>query len=308
MPFRIRFFALTIFFVFSAFCLSAAEQDTLEKLPPAVAVFKKGEIQNIPNGKSARFLGPKDLCYTISVFKTGAREIPEGQDSPELKQCFESVLQNRMERHKDTKILKREFLSWDCLAGKKLVGYYAQLVYQDNNRPYYMDLFAGAYRGNLLTVEFAPELPLVRENQEKLSRIFLDHLRRLLYTGEKTSVPDATKRVIYKAVQALEENPLESGIIAAQAVLKFTNDSRDVFVILNEKDLPWLPALAKGSEKEKKYLNLLIASFMGGNIRAQLQENLCGDRKEAGQNSLEKTYRKIRQGDSTFIIKELERK
>ena len=94
--------------------------------------------------------------------------------------------------------------------------------------------------------------------------------------------------------------------MAAQAVRKFTDDSPDVFVMIQENDMPWLPKLRSGTPAEKKYLNLLLASFMGGNVRAQLEQNICQDMRNAGLASMKKTYAKIREADPSFQLRELE--
>ena len=101
-------------------------------------------------------------------------------------------------------------------------------------------------------------------------------------------------------------NPLEAGSVAAQAVRKFADDSPDVFVMVQEQDFPWLQRTGRGTPKEKKYGDLLLTSFMGGNIRAQLEKNVCQDMREAGLASLRKTYAKIREADPAFQLDELE--
>ena len=45
---------------------------------------------------------------------------------------------------------------------------------------------------------------------------------------------------------------------------------------------------------------------MGGNVRAQLEQNICQDMRNAGLASMKKTYAKIREADPSFQLRELE--
>ena len=290
-------------------CLNAAENDTLEKMFSNISIFRKGDVQkknDRANTKSVRYLGPQQLFFTVSVLNPAGKDITEGAASAELKQAFAQAVETQKQLRKGLKEEKTETLSLRCLAGKKLTGIYTVLTYTDNNLPYHICIFMTGYRGNLLKVEFAPAVPLKLEPQDRLFRALLEQAKANFYTGEKTNVPQNIKDTIARAVRALEENPLEAGSVAAQAVRKFTDDSPDVFVMIQENDMPWLPKLRSGTPAEKKYLNLLLASFMGGNVRAQLEQNICQDMRNAGLASMKKTYAKIREADPSFQLRELE--
>ena len=304
------FTSLFIFHAF-AFCLAAAEQDTLEKMLPSISIFQKGTVElkhDKGKTKSVRYTGPQSLFFTISVFNPTCGEIADGAFSPELKQAFAKAIESKRKLHKGLLEGKTDTLTFECLAGKKLTGISTVLTYTDNNRLHHINLFMTAYRGNLLSIEFAPRIPLQETQQGKLFHLFLEQAKSNFYHGEKTNVPRITKDTIARAVRALEENPLETGSIAAQALRKFTDDSPDVFVMIQEKDFPWLPRTINGTPREKKYLNLLLASFMGGNIRAQLERDICQDMRDAGLASMKKTYLKLKEADPEFIVEGFEKK
>lgn len=301
--------ALAVLLSGISFCMNAAEHDTLEKMFPSISIFRKGalEIKNDKaNTKSVRYTGPHPLFFTVSVLNPVHGEIADGVSSPELKQAFTQAVETEKRHRKDLAVKKTETLTLSCLAGRELTGLFAFLTCQENGREHHICLFLAPYRGNLLKIELAPEIPLQAAPQEKLFRLFLEQAKSNFYHGEKTKVSQRTKDVIARAVKALEENPLGTGSMAAQAVRKFTDDSRDVFVMVRESDFPWLPKTVNGTPKEKKYLNLLLASFMGGNIRAQLERDVCQDMREAGLVSMKKTYAKLKAADRTFQMHELE--
>ena len=301
--------AIFVFLWCVCFCIHAAEQDTLEKMFPAISIFRKGEIEvknDKANTKTVRYTGPHPLFFEVSVWNPARKDISGGASSPELKQAFEQMLDAEKRRHGNLSVKKRETLTFSCAANRKLTGLYAFLTYPDNNREQHICLFLAPYRGNLLRIALAPALPLQAAPQEKLFRLFLEQAKANFYLGEKTDVPQITKNTIARAVKALEENPLEAGSVAAQAVRKFADDSPDVFVMVQERDFPWLQRTGRGSPKERKYGNLLLTSFMGGNIRAQLETNVCQDMREAGLASMKRTYEKIKAADPSFQLEELE--
>ena len=305
-----KFFSVPLaLFCSVSLCLHAAENDTLEKMFPAISIFRKGNVEvrnDKANTKTVRYSGPHPLFFEVSVLNPARKDISDDVSSPELKQAFEQMLDAEKRRHENLSVKKTETLTFQCPANRKLTGRYAFLTRSENNVERNICLFLAPYRGNLLKVEFAPELPLQAAPQEKLFRLFLEQAKANFYHGEKTNVPQITKNTIARAVKALEENPLEAGSVAAQAVRKFADDSPDVFVMVQEQDFPWLQRTGRGTPKEKKYGDLLLTSFMGGNIRAQLEKNVCQDMREAGLESLRKTYAKIREADPAFQLDELE--
>ena len=291
------------------FCLNAAEQDTLEKMFPAISVFRKGAVEvknDKANTKSVRYTGPSPLFFTVSVLNPARKDITGGVSAPELKQAFTQAVGAEKRRHESLAVKKTGTLTLSCLAGKELTGLFAFLTGTDSGRESHICLFLAPYRGNLLKIEFSPGIPLQPAPQEKLFRLFLEQAKSNFYHGERTNVPQRTKDTIARAVKLLEENPLDAGGAAAQAIRKFADDSRDVFVMVRESDFPWLPKTVNGTAKEKKYLSLLLSSFMGGNIRAQLERNVCQDMREAGLASMKKTYAKLKAADRTFRMHELE--
>ncbi len=160
-------------------------------------------------------------------------------------------------------------------------------------------LLVSCYNGCLLKLRLSmPKATDADARFENLAKAF----GTLLYKSGKTSVDANTKEAVLNAVKALEDDPLASGTLAAPAIMIYAKDSEDVTVSLNPSALPWLEA-----GERLPHNDLLIAAFIGGNVRRQLLDAKLEDSPVDGLRCVFKAYAKIRESEPSFRSPAIER-
>lgn len=160
-------------------------------------------------------------------------------------------------------------------------------------------VLVSVYNGCLLKLRLTMQrTPDSDTRFDRLAKAFASLLRK----SGKTNVDAGTKESILNAVKALENDPLATGTLAAPAILDFAKDSEDVTVSLNPSTLPWIAAGERLPHQE-----LLLAAFVGGNIRSQLLESKLEDSPVDGMRCVFKVYMKLRESKPSLRSPEIER-
>ena len=96
---------------------------------------------------------------------------------------------------------------------------------------------------------------------------------------------------VLNAISILEIDPTGKKAAAAMAVvMNFTEASENVLVILNSGYFPWLDRKAKPDLADGQ----LLAAFVAGNVRPQLQKQVNKDHAAEGLDFMLRTYAKLR--------------
>lgn len=117
-----------------------------------------------------------------------------------------------------------------------------------------------------------------------------------------------SKADVTKAIAVLEKSFLGAEApAAAQTVLQFAENSKDVAIQLSPKTTPWLFGEAKGNNADNEtYGRMLMVAYLAGNIKAQLAAGKPVDTPLAGWQFALKSYQVIKQNNSKVSIPELE--
>lgn len=310
--------------------LCAEESNLLSSLPEYIGGMKKGKITDYGKpglGSSVRYNGPGGIGADIYVYSLGDKDITDGCESEKVKKAFEKAYSEiqEMEKRGNIKGLKETMkgdIKISCLAGKELKMLQACFNYdmllnmktdqsaeaaEPQALPVFSTLLLTGYKGDYLKIRYT--CPLQLKNSDALFGLFITSLGKHLYDGEKTNVDESLKEIVYSSMKTLEENPSDEGSqMAAQALLKFTEDSPDVIVILDERVLaPIITAFNREDKAQKEKLDILIASFLGGNAKAQLEKDICTDMPLAGAVSMIKTYKALKKADASMSVPLIEK-
>ena len=113
-----------------------------------------------------------------------------------------------------------------------------------------------------------------------------------------------TTQQVRDAIDALEKDPMsarEKGHTAT--IIKFAEDSPDVSVSLDPAFLPFTDRKENGDDKNAP---LLLAAFVAGNVRSQLDSKKNADDTHAGLLTTFKVYHKIREAHPDYKDARLE--
>lgn len=121
-------------------------------------------------------------------------------------------------------------------------------------------------------------------------------------TSETDSSEPVTPKLARKAISIIENDPLgEAGEAAVAAIIQFSFESEEVLIQIDE-EITSLLALST----ENKHGKLLLAAFIAGNVKAQLETGVCEDRREAGIAQLIATYNYLKSNANMEPIEALE--
>jgi hypothetical protein len=127
----------------------------------------------------------------------------------------------------------------------------------------------------------------------------------LLPTGalsqEKPKLP--SREEVLKAVEIFAKSPLSAqGKAAAASIARFAQESDDVTVVVSPKAVPWLE-----SAKPPKFSETLLAAYLAGNVKSQLERQTNANDSYAGVQQVLKTYAQLKEADKTLDIPELQK-
>lgn len=110
-------------------------------------------------------------------------------------------------------------------------------------------------------------------------------------TGLALGQNTPSKEEFLQAVNAFERDPLTEQVDAQlKTMVDFTRDSPDVDVVICEANFP----VVTEKDTPDPVGRLLLAAFMGGNSRAQLQKGKKGDQSYAGVKLMLSVYDKLK--------------
>ncbi len=121
-----------------------------------------------------------------------------------------------------------------------------------------------------------------------------------------TALP--TKDAVKQAIAVLEKDFLGAeASTAANTVMQFANDSKDVAFQISAKTTPWLFGNAKSDAADDDiYRQMLLVAYLAGNTQAQLAAGKAIDSPLAGWEFALKTYAVIQQANPKIKLPELE--
>ena len=103
----------------------------------------------------------------------------------------------------------------------------------------------------------------------------------------------ATKEQVLKAIAAFRRDPLAARTDGTSAlILNFAEASPDVQVEMGPKVLPWM-----NEPVNDKYGEVLMAAFVAGDVRSQLESHRAKDDAMAGALQVIDTYQQLRKKD-----------
>jgi hypothetical protein len=121
------------------------------------------------------------------------------------------------------------------------------------------------------------------------------------FSEEKSEAP--TKDEALKAIKTFVEDPLSKDAEAAAAtIVKFTEKSPDVMVVLSEKVTPWL-----GDGELGKNGRILLTAYIAGNVKAQLDARKSANDSYAGILQVIETYAQLKKADKELNMPEVEK-
>lgn len=108
---------------------------------------------------------------------------------------------------------------------------------------------------------------------------------------------------VLKAIQVFSRSPQsEEGRLAASTITRYANASDDVAVSLTPEIVPWF-----GIPKPPKHSGTLLAAFIAGNVKSQVEKKTKGDDSHAGLQQVIKTYAQLKESDKSYSVPEVEK-
>jgi hypothetical protein len=112
-----------------------------------------------------------------------------------------------------------------------------------------------------------------------------------------------TKDIVRKAIAVFRQEPAsENGKAAASTILHFAQESPDVEVTMSHTALPWLSV-----RPVPKYSNTLLAAYIAGSVRSQLDSGANKNDPVAGAEQVIETYLLLKKAEPDFLIAEVEK-
>jgi len=257
----------------------------------------------LPRGEKTVY-DQKELGYSIRfereafkmqvyVYGPEGMEIPDGAESPEVKAEMESAeqqIQMMVERglYKSAEFLRRDTITLRCLSDKTLTLLYTSgKIENAEGQTLLISILVTGYNNQFFKIRYnTPDLP--DNAHEKVLETVLTTLGKMVfYQNAATNVDEGTKETIFRAMEALETDPLGEGRFHIPALKEFVNSSPDVIVVFRDSTLRWMRDAPKD---EPIFMDALYAAFAGGNTRAQLENNICRDEPVEGLKSVVKVY------------------
>ena len=115
--------------------------------------------------------------------------------------------------------------------------------------------------------------------------------------------PTITKDIALKAIAAFRRDPAsELGRGSAAIIVQFAEKSPDVDIKVTERVTPWIMA-----KPPSKHGPTLLAAFIAGNTRSQLESGVGKDDPLAGVTQVIETYRQLQRTDPQLKLPEVEK-
>jgi len=112
-----------------------------------------------------------------------------------------------------------------------------------------------------------------------------------------------TKENARTAIATFRQEPLsERGREAASIILRFAKESPDVAVAFSPLAMPWL-----NSKPSPNHSDALLAAYMTGTIRSQLDKGVAMNDPVAGAEQVIETYQFLQKTDPSFHVPGVEK-
>ena len=271
--------------------------------------FSRAGIRTGQDGKArAVYRGPSGLLLNLELdpLKTPPATLEDAQ--MHRLEIIKKLKDNTGKLFPGKWIITRKELSFPGLAGKTLSGIWMRALLGKEELAARWDIFLTVYRERLLQISILiPEKAIHADAQERIFRLLLSQVAKLLYEGEKAKLAPFRKKLFWEAYRQLMQEP-EKAALACHAITKFVERSSAVMVRMDNKDFPWQKELLKKNPEGKRAFFLLLNAYMGGNAAEQLRSGICRDCRDAGMDSMKKMYRILRQKNLLSMqIPELEK-
>jgi len=118
---------------------------------------------------------------------------------------------------------------------------------------------------------------------------------------EKPKLP--SRQDLLKAVESFSNAPLSArGKAAAATIVRFAEESHDVVIVISPKVVPWI-----GGDEQRKFSETLLAAYLAGNVKSQLERRTKANDSYAGIQQVLKTYAQLKEADKTLKIPEIQK-
>jgi hypothetical protein len=112
-----------------------------------------------------------------------------------------------------------------------------------------------------------------------------------------------THDAVLKEILIFSRAPLtEDGRGAAAVIVRFAQESEHVTITLSSAVTPWI-----GGKQEYKYSEILLAAYIAGNLKSQLERGKNEDDPHAGLVQVFKTYAQLKEADGKFKVPEIDK-
>ena len=117
-----------------------------------------------------------------------------------------------------------------------------------------------------------------------------------------------SKDEVIKAIAVLEKDFLgDAAAGAAQTVMQFAEQSKDVTLQVSAKTTPWVFGDTQAADADEDiYRQMLLVAYIAGNMQTQIASGKAVDNPLAGWKFVLKTYQIIQKANSKVKLAELE--
>lgn len=123
-------------------------------------------------------------------------------------------------------------------------------------------------------------------------------------TGGAAPTGAVSKDTVLKAIEVFQKDPSSTeGLTAASTIMSFAQKSDSVHVALSKAVVPWLK---KQDAPDADTRSMLLAAYVAGDVRAQLQSGKAEDDIYAGWQQVLATYDQLRQINPTVKLPEID--
>ena len=137
-------------------------------------------------------------------------------------------------------------------------------------------------------------------------RLIFSVLAAVLASGvlhAETPEPPINKDTVRQAITIFRQNPTGAQADMARAlIVRFADASPDVVIAMKPKVLPWL----EDAKVPKETANVLLAAFVAGDTRAQLDRGKAKDDPVAGTEQVIATYRQLQKAQPSLKVSGVE--
>jgi hypothetical protein len=259
-------------------------------------------------GISVSYTNHQQKTLTAYAYRGGVEDIPTGGDSELMlnltTQTAEELKQVWKERGGEVEEILPSAVIREEPSGRGLATIVAHRIVLNGQVLITISGLTG-YRDTILKVRYTYArspldegiadlkrfvVGLLLANREGLDEHFAGIAEQF---SAETAVP--SREAVLRAMAVLEDDVLSAEAPgAAKDVIRFVEMSEDVLVTLGEESAPWVMEIDERDEQAQGMSALLLAVYLGGNARAQLETGEPRNQVFAGWKAALKAYRQMR--------------